>query len=183
MRQKAAAEAVLRDPRYGLRTTVLRPAMFMEEFWKAYTRPGVLSGTFSLALPSDCAMQLTAVRDVGVAAAKALAAPERFAGMAVDLAGDELTPAKMAHAFAAAQHAPVRVRALPAWPLVLLKPPLYDLVRFLCDAGYGVDVADSRRQHPYLLSFNDFLAQTRWDDAARSYEDGVRYADVEQAAS
>jgi hypothetical protein len=150
-----------------------------EEWWKSYTRPGVLRGTLALALPRDRPLQLTAVRDVGAAAAAALADPARFAGVAFDLAGDELTPCAMADAFAAAQRSPVRTLALPAWPLALLRPGLYDVVRFLRDAGYGVDVAACRREFPTLLSFPDFLGLTRWGDASRTYQAGVRYDDAE----
>jgi hypothetical protein len=180
MAQKAAVEAVLRDPSFRLRTTMLRPALFMEELWKRYTRPSILRrGTLALALPRDAPLQLTAVRDVGAAAAAAFARPSRYAGAVVDLAGDELTPAAMADAFAAAQRSPVCALALPAWPLRLMNPGLYDIVRFMRDSGYGVDVAACRREHPHMLSFPDFLALTCWADEARSYEGGVRYDDVE----
>jgi nucleoside-diphosphate-sugar epimerase len=181
MKQKAAVEAVLRDPSFGLRTTFIRPAMFMEEWWKHYTRPGILQGTLTLALPRDRPLQLTAVRDVGYAAAEALRTPGRAGSSAFELAGDELTPTAMADAFAAAQRAPVRAVALPAWPLALLRPGLYDVVRFLRDVGYGVDVAECRRAHPFVLSFQEFLSLTRWEDPSRTYADGIRYADAEAA--
>ncbi len=155
--------------------------MFMEEWFKSYTRPGVLRGTLTLSLPPGLPIQLTSVRDVGYAAALALRAPHAYAGRVVPLAGDELTPTQMAAAFAQAQQAPVRFKPVPAWPLALLKRELYDIVRFLRDVGYGIDVAATRQQYPWLLTFPQFLELTRWADATRSYEHGVRYLDADAA--
>lgn len=162
--------------------TFLRPAMFMEEWWKGYTRGAVLEGTLRLSLPSDKKLQLTAVRDVGFAAARALCAPHAFAGRVLPLAGDELTPLQMAAAFAHAQRSDVRYSRMPAWPLALLKPQLWRIVRFLEDPGYGIDVAACRKEHPWMLTFAQFLEATRWADASRSYS-SVRYADADAFAN
>lgn len=49
MDQKHAVEDVLLDA--GLPGLMLEASMFMEEFWKKYTRPGLLKGTFTFSLP------------------------------------------------------------------------------------------------------------------------------------
>lgn len=49
MDQKHAVEDVLLDA--GLPGLMLESTMFMEEFWKKYTRPGLLKGTFTFSLP------------------------------------------------------------------------------------------------------------------------------------
>jgi hypothetical protein len=49
MDQKHAVEDVLLDA--GLPGLMLEATMFMEEFWKRYTRPGLLKGSFTFSLP------------------------------------------------------------------------------------------------------------------------------------
>jgi hypothetical protein len=51
MDQKHAVEDVLLGG--GLPGLMLEATMFMEEFWKKYTRPGLLKGTFTFSLPGD----------------------------------------------------------------------------------------------------------------------------------
>lgn len=51
MDQKHAVEDVLLGA--GLPGLMLEVTMFMEEFWKRYTRPGLLKGTFTFSLPGD----------------------------------------------------------------------------------------------------------------------------------
>jgi uncharacterized protein YbjT (DUF2867 family) len=117
MDQKHAVEDVLLGA--GLPGLMLEATMFMEEFWKRYTRPGLIAkGTFTFSLPSDRPLQLVAARDVGLAAAHALrsADPGAWAGRRLPLAGDELTPAQMCAAFSRAQGGmPVKQSCPPAW--------------------------------------------------------------------
>lgn len=116
MDQKHAVEDVLLDA--GLPGLMLEATMFMEEFWKRYTRPGLLKGTFTFSLPGDKPLQLVAARDVGLAAANALSSsdPHGWAGQRLPLAGDELTPLQMCAAFSKAQGGmPVKHSSPPAW--------------------------------------------------------------------
>ena len=172
MRLKAAVEDLFSGTAAGgeLTFTSVRPAMFAEEWWKRYTRPSVLKGTLPLALPPDTRLQLTSVHDVGRLAALALGEPNAFAGRAISLAGDEMTPLDMAAAFSSAQGSPVAFKSMHAWPLFFIQRDLYDVVRFIRDTGYGVDVASCRREFPWLLSFAEFLQMTHWGDASRSYD-------------
>jgi hypothetical protein len=55
MDQKHAVEDVLLDA--GLPGLMLEATMFMEEFWKKYTRPGLLKGSFTFSLPGGAAQQ------------------------------------------------------------------------------------------------------------------------------
>jgi uncharacterized protein YbjT (DUF2867 family) len=165
----------------GFTFTSVRPAMFMEEFWKRYTRPQILAqGRFALALPSDTPLQLTAVHDVGRLAAEALCQPRAYAGRSIDLAGDELTPAQMASAFGTAQHSPVRFKPMPAWPLWFIQRDLFSITTFLRESGYGVDMRLCKAEFPWLMSFRQFLERTRWADASLSYDgSGVNYTDAD----
>ncbi|WP_052851161.1 NmrA family NAD(P)-binding protein [Streptomyces avicenniae] len=76
----------------GLRATVLRPVRFMEN----HTIPGLpIGGITGDALVHffhpQAPVQLIAADDIGAFAALAFADPERYAGLALELAGDEMT--------------------------------------------------------------------------------------------
>ncbi|MER6530151.1 NmrA/HSCARG family protein [Streptomyces sp. NPDC001508] len=73
--------------------TLIKPGFFMENFLpgEAFLFPrGVEGGLVSLLKPGTW-LSLVAVDDIGEAAAAAVAAPERFHGVELELAGDYLT--------------------------------------------------------------------------------------------
>ncbi|GGO43630.1 hypothetical protein GCM10012287_07250 [Streptomyces daqingensis] len=78
--------------------TLLKPGFFMENFLpsKAFLFPrGVEGGLVSVIRPGT-RLPLVAVRDIGAAAAAAVAAPERFHGVELELASDLLTMTEIA---------------------------------------------------------------------------------------
>ncbi|KAI8463515.1 MAG: hypothetical protein J3K34DRAFT_475157 [Monoraphidium minutum] len=155
----------------------LEATMFMEEWWKKYTRPSIVNkGVFPFSLPADRTLQLVSARDMGLAAAAAFRDPASFAGRHLPLAGDELTPPQMCAAFGAAQGgAPVKHSSPPAWLFWFLSRDLWRITRFLRDTGYQADVAACRAAVPGLLTFPEFLKATHWGDAGRSYDDGFEF--------
>lgn len=54
--QKHKVEQILKQA--SLPTTMLRACLFMEEFWKQYTRPSVLKGSFPFAVQPDKPLHL-----------------------------------------------------------------------------------------------------------------------------
>ncbi|WIA09837.1 hypothetical protein OEZ85_010051 [Tetradesmus obliquus] len=176
MDQKHAVEDVLLGA--GLPGLALEATMFMEEFWKKYTRPGLLKGSFTFSLPGDRPLQLVAARDVGLAAATALTSsnPGEWAGQRLPLAGDELTPLQMCEAFSKAQGGmPIKHSCPPAWLFWFLSRDLWRITTFLRETGFDADVAACRQRVPGVLTFEQFLAATCWGDAARTYEQGIRF--------
>ncbi|MGL5076773.1 MAG: NmrA family NAD(P)-binding protein, partial [Waterburya sp.] len=65
--QNYKIEQVLKQA--GLPTTMLRACLFMEEFWKKYTRPSILKGVFSFSLQPDRPLHLITTKDMGRVAA------------------------------------------------------------------------------------------------------------------
>eukprot|EP00878_Enallax_costatus_P000843 GHUV01000969.1.p1 GENE.GHUV01000969.1~~GHUV01000969.1.p1 ORF type:complete len:375 (+),score=124.40 GHUV01000969.1:138-1262(+) len=176
MDQKHAVEDVLLGA--GLPGLMLESTMFMEEFWKKYTRPGLINGTFTFSLPGDQPLQLVAARDLGLAAATAFTSSSmsEWAGQRIPLAGDELTPLQMCDAFSAAQGGmPVKHSSPPAWIFWFLSRDLWRITRFLRETGYKADVASCRAMFPGMFTFADFLAASCWGDTSRTYEQGIRF--------
>ncbi|GFR41580.1 hypothetical protein Agub_g2301 [Astrephomene gubernaculifera] len=195
MEQKHQVEDILAA---AVPTVALQATLFMEELWKRYTRPGILKGTFTWSTPSDRRpLQLVAARDLGLVAGSLLASPEGGLHVpyiqrvqppqkpqraqqplrlrALELAGDELTPAQMCEEFAKVQGRPVQHRRAPAWPFWFLARDVWRIARFLTERGYCADVAACRKQFPGMMTFHDFLVTSRWADPALSFEDGISF--------
>jgi len=168
----------------GVPLTALQATLFMEELWKRYTRPGILKGTFTWSTPSDKPLQLLAARDLGLAAGYVLQDPGTWSGRALELAGDELTPAQMCDAFSKAQGgAPVRHSRPPLWPFWLLNKDLWRIAKFYSEKGYSADVAACRAAFPGMLTFEQFLQLSGWGDASRDYDQGISFAAAAQPAA
>lgn len=167
--QKHQIELHLRDkglpPDAGFTWTVLRPVAFMDNM-----NPGMFCSVFTAmwnsALSPTTKLQLVSVRDIGVFASKALREPERWAGKAVSLAGDELTLAEAKEHFRNATG-----KELPQGWAIVAKGLLWavkevgDMFRFFEEEGYGADIAALSAEEPTLQDFETWLKESsQWKD-------------------
>jgi uncharacterized protein YbjT (DUF2867 family) len=78
--------------------TLLKPGFFMENFLPsmAFLFPRGIEGGLVSVLNPDTRLSLVAVDDIGTAAAAAIAAPERFDGVELELASDYLSMTEIA---------------------------------------------------------------------------------------
>lgn len=156
LRDKAA------QPTTNLSWTILRPVAFLDNM-----EPGMMCSMFTAmwqaSLSADRKLQLVAVRDIGLYAARAFAAPDEWAGRAVALAGDELTLAEARDKFAK-----VTGKTLPQTWTILGRAVLWgvrevgEMFNFFEKEGYGADVAARRAEAP-VLDFEAWLRQeSKW---------------------
>lgn len=84
--------------------TLLKPAFFMENFLPsmAYLFPRGIEGGLVTLLRPETRLSLVAVDDIGRAAAAAIAAPQRFDGVELELASDYLSMTEIAEALSRA---------------------------------------------------------------------------------
>jgi uncharacterized protein YbjT (DUF2867 family) len=168
--QKYKVEQILKTA--GLPTTMLRACLFMEEFWKKYTRPSILKGSFPFSIPKDKPLHLITTKDMGRVAAYVIKHPEKYIGQEIELAGDVLTPKQIAEEFSKAQGNTVIHKQPPAWIfLLLMQKELYTIIRWYSTQGYQADVTQLRGEFPGLLTtFSEFLQETNWASAELTYE-------------
>ncbi|MBD2166748.1 NmrA/HSCARG family protein [Calothrix membranacea FACHB-236] len=168
--QKYKVEQILKAA--GLPTTMLRACLFMEEFWKKYTRPSILKGVFPFSIQPDKPLHLITTKDMGRVAAYVIQHPSQYIGREIELAGDVLTPKQMAEAFSQAQGIKVVHKETPAWIFLLLwQKELFNLIQWYRQKGYQADVQQLRAEFPGLLTtFNGFLAETHWKNVELTYE-------------
>ncbi|BAY29571.1 NmrA family protein [Nostoc carneum NIES-2107] len=168
--QKYKIEQILKAA--GLPTTMLRACLFMEEFWKKYTRPSILKGVFPFSIQPDKPLHLITTKDMGRVAAYVIKHPSQYIGREFELAGDVLTPKQMAEAFSQAQGIKVIHKETPALIFLLLwQKELFNLIQWYRHKGYQADVQQLRKEFPGLLTtFSEFLAETHWQNLELTYE-------------
>jgi uncharacterized protein YbjT (DUF2867 family) len=168
--QKYKVEQILKEA--GLPTTMLRACLFMEEFWKKYTRPSILKGVFPFSIQPNKPLHLITTKDMGRVAAYVIKNRDKYIGQEIELAGDLLTPKQMAAAFSKAQGIPVVYKETPAWIFILLlRKELFDLIQWYRTKGYQADVQHLREEFPGLLTtFGEFIEETNWANKELTYE-------------
>ncbi|MDY6898785.1 MAG: NmrA family NAD(P)-binding protein [Cyanobacteriota bacterium] len=170
IQQKAQIEKIIKAA--DLPATMLRACLFMEEFWKKYTRPGILKGSFKFSIQPDKPLHLITTKDMGRVTAYIIKHPEKYIGREIELAGDVLTPSQMAEAFSKVQKTKVVHKEVPPWIFLLfLQKELYNIIQFYRNQGYQADVNSLREEFPGLLTnFDEFLQQTNWRNPDLNYE-------------
>lgn len=156
----------------GVPFTALRATLFMEEYWKVHNRPDILRGVFRLSHPPDFRQKFISVRDLGRIAAMVMAGVGEYAGQAIEIAADALTPVELAAAFGDAQGEQVRFEQLPPGFFAAI-PGTEELLRIIDwyeRDGYIADVDATRAAFPGLWTFPEFLTATGWSDRSRTYE-------------
>ncbi|ETK37533.1 NmrA/HSCARG family protein [Microbispora sp. ATCC PTA-5024] len=140
----------------GLRATVLRPVMFMENH--ASPEFGVFADKALIRIiPAGARVQLIAVTDIGAFAGLAFADPDRYAGQAFELAGDELTRAELVDAIARAVGRRLETGPVPKETLAQLGMNTDDLERVESFGGWRADIPALRALHPGLMTFGTWL--------------------------
>jgi uncharacterized protein YbjT (DUF2867 family) len=149
----------------GVPYTVLRPVFFMQN-WEMMGEP-ILGGTLPQPLDPDKPFQMIDADDIGVFAAMAFENPDEWVGREVDLAGDELTMPEVADTFSRVVGRQVDYFQTP-WDQFeeQMGEEFTVMYRWFNDYGYEADVAGLRKEHPGLVSFEQFLRTHGWENAA-----------------
>ncbi len=143
----------------GMPTTFVRPVFFMDNFSR-FMPPTEEDDTLVLRLPmpGDVPLQVIASADVAVVAVVALLDPGRIPGGALEIAGDELTGVQMATAYGERRGRPARFESLPAEVLDDDQRAMFEW--FSHPPAYQADFAATRRLHPQVLTFDQWLERT-----------------------
>jgi uncharacterized protein YbjT (DUF2867 family) len=151
--------------RRDLRTTIVRPVFFMDNFLSM--APTVESNELVLRLPvpDGIKLQTVAARDIGVVAAAALLDPAAVPA-AIEIAGDELTGSEIAATFGEHVGLSARYEALPV-EVLDGQDDLQKMFRWFADTpAYQADIAAVRRVDPDLWNLKAWLQATNYSLAA-----------------
>jgi uncharacterized protein YbjT (DUF2867 family) len=146
----------------GLPATVLRPALFMDNYrWQA---DGIRAGKLVQGTKPTTRVQMIAVDDIGGIAALAFGNPSAWIGTTLELAGDELTMVEAAAVFSERLGRRVtysgeyenrpgggeEARKMQGW---------------LDEDGFRADIEGLRALYPPLKDFRTYVADAEWLDA------------------
>ena len=150
----------------GLSHTILRPAFFMQN-WYNYTREPILNGTLPLPLNQQTRLQQISFEDIGAVAALAFQNPKRWAGRAIELAGEELTMQRVVETLSLVLGHAVKYIQVP-WDQFRQSAgeEMTKMYRWFQDVGYHVDIAALRKEYPNLETLEQVLRHQGWANAA-----------------
>ena len=144
----------------GLRAVFVRPVFFMDNFAK-FMVPTLEDGVrvVRMPLPADVPLQLVAAADVGAVCAAATIDPDRVAGGAIEIAGDELTGDQIAEAYSRRYDVPARYEALPVETLRENFDMHAMFSWFTKLPAYQADFEGTRALAPTTHTFDQWLAE------------------------
>ena len=150
----------------GLPHTIVRPVSFMENYLR--NRHAILNGVFATGSSPDRPVQLIAVDDIGATVAKAFDQPKKFLDEEFELAGDELTPVRIAEVFGKVIGRPVRyVQTALEEVREQMGEERVKMIEWLDRDGYRADIAKLRTRYGLrLMKLEEWLAKTGWADGS-----------------
>lgn len=145
----------------GMDWTHLRPVRFMENYLlRDSPVDGIHGGVHRHLFHPQHRMQVIAVDDIGAFAALAFADRDRFNGLTLELAGDELTPTAVAAAITGAASRTVHYEQVPQDEADALGPEI-SATRKVMNGGrsWAADLPALREIHPGLRTFDTWLKE------------------------
>ncbi|RUT25705.1 NmrA/HSCARG family protein [Asaia sp. W19] len=141
-----------------LPSTILRPAAFMENFSSMIFRITMLS-MMKTYLRRNQAMQLVSVQDVAWFAAEAFEKPDQYLGRVMELAGDSVTARAAASILRDAGIRPSRSFTIPSVMRKRFPEDFRLMFEWIARDGFKADIPVLRREHPSLLTLEDWALQ------------------------
>ncbi|MFB8274096.1 NmrA/HSCARG family protein [Nocardia colli] len=160
---KTAVEAHIES--LDLPATVLRPVFFMDNF-NAFNRPIIDENgdlVLNLAVRADIPVSLVSVHDIGAFAAIAFDHPDDYLHRAVPLAGDRLTPPRIAETFGRIAGLPARSNQVPIEQVRAFDEQVAKMFAYFNERpDEPIDTAALRKDHPGLHTLESWLHATDW---------------------
>jgi uncharacterized protein YbjT (DUF2867 family) len=159
----------------GLPATVFRPTSFMENF--VHPLIGLRDCRLMTALRPDVGQQFIAVADIATFVALAFARPAEYAGLSLEIAGDDLTPPQTADAISEATGRDVPYVQIP---IEVLRERSEEAAR-----GYEwlnerkmplADIPALRERHPGLMDFETWLRKAGGAERITAFLDAQQRA-------
>ncbi len=147
----------------GLPYTVFRPVAFMENY--AAMKKRIASAGITDSRAPDRELHFIAVRDIGLFVGEAFDNPEKWQGVAINIAGDRLTVQEHVDVFSEVMGQQVKYSRLPLEEFLASMPrPLRRLFRWYDEVGYEADVGSLRQQLPQLTTLKQYLQNNGWGE-------------------
>jgi uncharacterized protein YbjT (DUF2867 family) len=147
----------------GIPYTVLRPVAFMENFDRQQKRTAKM-GVIDSRDP-DRELHFIAIHDIGFLVGEAFDDPQEWLGKAVNVAGDSMSVEAYVGTYSAVMGRDVVYTQLPLEQYLQTMPqPLRPLFQWYDEVGYSADVAGLRERYPNLITLDEYLRATGWEN-------------------
>ncbi|KAK2616414.1 hypothetical protein QQS21_000656 [Conoideocrella luteorostrata] len=147
---------LMKSAKGSMTWTILRPVAFMDNFDGAFFGKIFASGWKDHVKSRP--LQLVATEDIGVLAARSFQEQDVFAGMAVSIAGDELSYDEMAAVYSDVMKAQVPTTfGFVVSVLTLVSDELGEMLSFFEKDGFGADLKKSRELNPGIQDLRSWL--------------------------
>ena len=147
----------------GIPYTVLRPVAFMENFYRQQKRTAKMGVIDSRDL--DRELHFIAISDIGFLVGEAFDHPDEWIGKAVNIAGDSMSVEAYVDTFSSVMDREVIYTQLPLEQYLQTMPqPLRPLFQWYEEVGYTADVAGLRERYPNLVTLEQYLRATGWEN-------------------
>ena len=147
----------------GVPYTVLRPVAFMENFDGQQQRT-LAQGIFESRGP-DRTLAFISIHDIGFFVAEAFEHPEQWLNRAVNIAGDRMTVQEYVDTFSRVMGTEITYNRLPLDEYLEMYPkPLRPLFAWYDEVGYDADVTALRTRYRHLITLEQYLIDTGWQD-------------------
>ncbi|CCH28279.1 NmrA/HSCARG family protein [Actinosynnema sp. NPDC047251] len=149
-----------------VRWTILGPAAFIDDKFGEWTLSGLRRGMLGMPMPSDRELHVVAVRDIAAVAALALEQPTRFTGTRLDLAGEAITPHRMAQVLTAAIGRRIDHRRTPMDIVERHSADLAAMFRYFTEVDTDIDLPRLHAALPEITwhTYAEIAAATPWSE-------------------
>ena len=158
---KAQVELALRDS--GVPFSVFRPVAFMENY-KGQQKRTIEQGVIDSRAP-DRYVYFIAIPDIGFFVGEAFDHPDEWLGRGENIASDRMTMAELAQTFGSVLGTDIEYVRNPLDEFLQgFPPPLRPLFRWYDEVGYSADTAGWRERYPNLMTLEQYLRETGWEN-------------------
>lgn len=140
--------------RLGVPFTIIAPVYFMENILRPWSLPALQEGRLAIGLPSSRSLQQVAVRDIAHFTALVLEYPEKFLGMRVEIASDEISGVQAAEILSYVSGLKIEYQEIPiSQDIPLSRVPFMSeeyatMLGWMDRVGYSADIASLRNRYP-----------------------------------
>jgi uncharacterized protein YbjT (DUF2867 family) len=143
--------------------TILRPVFFMENLLSPWFKPYIAQGTLAIGMKPDTKLQSIAVADIGSYGLAAFEQPDKTAGRAFDLAGDELTGPEMAQVLSDITGRAISFFSVPIEQVREGSTEFAIMLEWFDAVGYDADIQKTARELGVRPTrFREWASTQRW---------------------
>jgi uncharacterized protein YbjT (DUF2867 family) len=144
--------------------TILRPVFFMDNFLAPWFKPGIDEGSLMIGVKPETRLQMIAVDDIGKYGLVAFERHAELNGMAIDIAGDEMTMPEAATVIGKAAGRPVQFVSVPIEEVRKFSEDFALMLEWFDRVGYDADIPGAASQYGVEpTSLETWAAGTAWD--------------------